>query len=378
MQGRDVTGAMHLFLFQMAISGPLESELQWRAEQVAEALGAPAASIEVRLKAAVAARTRHLEEAGVSYEQETFRQRVIAFEAFKLQTYVQGGVFPKRYFGYFDEQGPTAPHEIAMRRATRCAVDVINEHQRTNDSPLRITDAEVAITFIAEGGALWLGDQYDKVNDLHPVMDVGLDDIALGLQSHPTLLKNLDRSCGSRLSTLVVTTAPDDPVPARAWARVNARPGQHAWLVERMRFTDAVVGTALMWVWEKEIAASKHKERGTLAVHRRNPAQQFITGSLVYNSGIAHAESTISMIETLDTGGYLANRRRANASKGLLNVAHPPQLLAEVNAGRDYRDQWTSWNAAYHVMQRYGAWEAIRRFTDVFDDKGRYTVRPNR
>lgn len=34
----------------------------------------------------------------------------------------------------------------------------------------------------------------------------------------------------------------------------------------------------------------------------------------------------------------------------------------------DYPEQPTSWNGVYHVLQRYGAYTALKRFTDVFDD----------
>ena len=32
--------------------------------------------------------------------------------------------------------------------------------------------------------------------------------------------------------------------------------------------------------------------------------------------------------------------------------------------------QPTSWNAVYHILQRYGAWVALTRFSDHFTETG--------
>jgi len=46
---------------------------------------------------------------GFILSQDQIRRTVIGYESFKLEKYVKSGVFPKRYFGYFDLQYDTAP-----------------------------------------------------------------------------------------------------------------------------------------------------------------------------------------------------------------------------------------------------------------------------
>ena len=50
----------------------------------------------------------------------------------------------------------------------------------------------------------------------------------------------------------------------------------------------------------------------------------------------------------------------------------PPQALSHLRGGLDYPEQPTAWLAGYHVLQRYGAYEALQRFTDVFDETGAF------
>jgi hypothetical protein len=51
-------------------------------------------------------------------------------------------------------------------------------------------------------------------------------------------------------------------------------------------------------------------------------------------------------------------------------VLAPKDSLALLLAGSDYPAQPTSWSGAYHVLQRYGAYVALGRFSEVFDERG--------
>jgi hypothetical protein len=307
---------------------------------------------------------------------EEIERTVFDYEIFKLESYVSSGVFPKRYFGYFDLKHDTAQWEWELREATHCATEVINTLQAERGSPLRVNDAEIAVTFIAEGGALFLLDEQESLNSLHPVYDVGLDDLASGHHDYPELIPKLDASCGTDLSNAVVRTAEGAEPPAGAIGRLQAPPGEWAWTMRNLRFKEGIVASAMMWIWEKEIAARKLEQRGGKSLHQRDVADQFIVGSLAYNSGIVHSESTIAKIRTFSAGPYLWERSEQNASrKPRLNLLPPPKQLEHALASTAYSTQDTSWIAAYHILQRYGAWEALRRFTDVFDESGTFKPR---
>jgi len=307
---------------------------------------------------------------------DEIRQTVIDYEAFKLGAYVSSGVFPKRYFGYFDLKYDTAEHEWTLRQVVRCTTRVINAYQEEQGSPLRVNDAEIAVTFISEGGALLLREDQHRMNDLHPVFDVGLDDVAKGNADYPGLIRRLDEACGTDLGGLVVYTEPHAPPPPGATDRLASHDGRWGWLVRPATFEEGIVGTAMMWIWEKEIAAAKLDARGSTPLHRRDLADQFISGSLVYNSGIIHSESTARRIREWSTGDYLYERSQANASRRpLLDLQRPSAQLHEVLSTGSYRGQPTSWVAVYHILQRYGGWEALRRYTDTFDDAGMFRPR---
>jgi len=174
------------------------------------------------------------------------KRTVIDYEIFKLATYLSAGVFPKRYFGYFDERWDTAAHERVLREITHGAVKLINDEQQKKGSATRVSDIEVAVTFIAEGGALLLREHQAQLDDVHPVYGVGLDDIATGLRVHQDLAARFDQAFGTGLRQIVLW----DP---------DGRP----YLARNMRFKEAILGTALMYVYEKDLAARKRRERSS-------------------------------------------------------------------------------------------------------------------
>ena len=293
--------------------------------------------------------------------EEEIRRTVIDYEAFKIEAYVTSGVFPKRYFGYFDGKWDTAEHERTLAAITHTSVEVINAWLVETDQPLRINDAEVAVTWVAEGGALLLRENQAELNSVHPVYGVGLDDIASGTAELNDLMGRLDTALGTDLSGIVGYRDTDD--------------GEQAVLKRHMTFQESIAGTALMWVWEKRIAQRKLKKDGRKLLHDRPLDEQFILGSLVYNSGLIHSEGREFEIRDFRTGDRLKSTSDRNAHRRQeLNLVPPADALAELLIGKGYRDQHTSWLAVYHVLQRYGGWLGLRRHTDTFDESGTYRM----
>jgi len=284
------------------------------------------------------------------------KRTVIDYEIFKLATYLSSGVFPKRYFGYFDERWDTAAHERVLREVTHGAVKLINEAQQKKGSATRVSDIEVAVTFIAEGGALLLREHQAQLDDVHPVYGVGLDDIATGLQVHQELAARFDETFGTGLRQIVL------------WS-----PGGQPYLARNMRFKEAILGTALMYVYEKDLAARKLREAEGTKLEELPLDEQFITGSLVYNSGLIFSPRSRGFIKAFTGGGELYRVSIHNAkTRGALPVIEPSAALARARAGEDYPEQPTSWSGMYHVLQRYGGFQGLRRFTTVFDEHGMY------
>ncbi|MBW2258082.1 MAG: hypothetical protein JRI25_26260 [Deltaproteobacteria bacterium] len=288
-------------------------------------------------------------------------------------------MFPKRYFGYFDGKYDTAPLERRLRDATARSAEVIDAWQEEKGVPVRVTAAEVAVTFIAEGGALWLGAEKEKADALHPVYDVGLDDLASGFRDLDELQARLDAELGTGLRELVVWVDRGVDPPPGMVGRLQTRDdsGPLAYLARRITLEEAVAGTALMWLWEKEIAAGKLAAIGAAPMESRSAPQQFIIGSLVYNSGLLHNSERWTMIEELSSGEWLARTSERNAKRRwALNVLPPARATSWLAGGGQYPEQPTAWLAAYHVLQRYGAYVALERFTETFDETGAFREMP--
>lgn len=362
---------------------PLMSELERVAGEAERSLSrvGDAAGARERVYLAVAQNLREKQAAALPMSADAIRRTVIGYEGFKLSAYVEGGVFPKRYFGYLDGQGDTAAYEARLERAARASVEVLNAWQAEQGRPVRVSEQEVIVTFLAEGGAWFLGDRQDLLGGLHPVFDVGLDNVASGLEELPELRRRLDAAAGTDLDGLVAWVQKDAttlPVPSSVpqslrWLQhSHGEAGPFPYLTRLMRFEEAVEGTALMYLWEKEIAAEKIKREGWAPMMSHPLDEQFIIGSLVYNSGLVFGPERWAQIRDFSTGDYLWERSEANArSRDRLNLLKPGALLQEILPLGEYREQPTSWNAVYHVMQRYGAFVALTRFGELFDPEGR-------
>ncbi len=293
---------------------------------------------------------------------DEIERSVIGYERFKLEKYVSSGVFPKRYFGYFDCKYDTAADEIRLRRTVKQAVTIVNQLQEQKKSPLRISDAEVAVTFIAEGGALLLGGLRARIDQIHPVRDVGLNDLAKGFADQPLLRARLDQGLGTQLGQVIAWRRPGDKYPEKAslvpeeerWLdSASGENGPGAYLLRTLTFEEAVAATALMWVWEKEIAAQKILQEGQTPIEQRPWAEQFVIGSLIYNSGILHVPQRWQMILDFSTGAYVHRISEKNAARRpRLPVLPPQRALSKLLRERAYPAQPTSWLAVYHVLQR--------------------------
>lgn len=342
----------------------LASALTGVAMRIARAGSARQSQVEqlaIDLIAANLADKRELRDAsGTPFwlDERALQRSVIDYELFKLETFVTAGVFPKRYFGYLDGKWDTAPHEATLRATVQRAVAIANAGLAARGSPLRVTDAEVTVTFLAEGGALLLRENQDRIDSVHPVFDIGLDDIATGFKTHAALVAQLDAAFGTRLGSVVI------------W-----RAGQPL-LGRNFTFVEAVLGTAVMWLWEKELAAGKLQRAQRPALAGRPLDEQFIIGSLVYNSGLAFDDRRVDQIRRFDTAAYLAEISRANrARRAELPVLPPQPALAALLEEGSYPEQPTSWSAVYHILQRYGAYVALQRCTDLFDRDGMFVRR---
>ncbi|MDP1822210.1 MAG: hypothetical protein Q8L48_03180 [Archangium sp.] len=281
------------------------------------------------------------------------RRQVIEAEAFKLEAFVATGVFPRRYFGYLDERWDTAEYETRLKVAARTAAKACNRWLENEHAPFRVTEQELIVTFLAEGGAVLLRERQDQLESIHPVQGIGLDDIAKGFVDLAPLVKLLDEEVGTKLGEIVQWR---DGAP---------------YLSRNFRFEEALAGTAAMWVWEKRIAERKLLAKGRASLGKRPLDEQFVIASLVYNSGILFDESTIAGIRKLDTGASLHElSEKTKAKRWPLPVLPPKSGLQLMLGGGVYPEQPTSWSAVYHVLQRHGAYVGLSRFTDAFDAKG--------
>ncbi len=311
---------------------------------------------------------------------DVIERQVIGYEAFKLERYVTSGVFPKRYFGYLDGKRDTGEVERSIRTTVSATRVACNAWLTEQGEPWRITDAELAVTFLAEGGALWLGDRTDKLGSFHPVFDIGLDDLASGDDDLPGLRDVIDKQAGTNLGGLVAwfdKGATSLPVPTVVpegerylmWPGRQPDPPRYPYLSRYMTTEEAVAGTALMWVWEKRIAARSLVKNAETPMEARSLDEQFIVSSLVYNSGRPHKQERWDQIHTFQAASWMAGAAHTK-DRSPLPVSAAKDSLAGLIAGGVYPEQNTAWLSGYHVLQRYGGYAALMKFTDYFAADG--------
>lgn len=274
----------------------------------------------------------------------------ILFESFRITTYLTAGVAPKRYFGFFDERGTTANFERILRITIINAVRITNEYAAASGLTSRITEKEVALTFLAEGGALLLTNPEHSPNRVHPIREVGLDDFRAGFSHFPGLVERFDHFFGTKLGSLTL------PFFGRS---VLLRP---------MTFRESILGTTLMYLYEKELTANSMRAQWSAPLMDLSLDEQFISTSLVYNSGILFSAERVKQIAKLTTGEYLAMVNE-KSNRPRLPVCSPEKSLERLRSHLPVPIQLTSWSAVYHILQRYGAWIALEKFSDTFKDE---------
>lgn len=343
----------------------LDAELREHAQALARALKPvgpiDALDAEAVLRARVAARLKARQAAGLVTTPSQAHTIILGFEAYKAQTYVTSGVYPRTYFGYLDADGDTAAEELRVVRAVRASTDAANAWLAEQGLAWRVTDQEIAITWIAEGGALMLETRAASRRPIHPILDIGLDDIAHGFKELPGLVGRLDAAAGTHV----------EDIPQWEDGRWSLR--------RSMTLEESVVGTAIMWVWEMRIADRKLREAGRPTLDTYDASDRFILASLVYNSGLIHSPSRPAQVRRHSLASHLsgiAKKHNPGGRRAHLPVVDEAQALARLLVDRDYPYQGTSWIALYHIQQRYGGFEAVSRFTDTFDEAGRFDMAP--
>ena len=255
-------------------------------------------------------------------------------------------------------EGDTARHEKILREIVHESVPILNKFAEEQALEVQITDKEVVITFLAEGGALLLTEAQSDLDRVHPVRHTGLDDFRLGFAKYPKLVKRLDAHFGTQLGSLSITVV------------------GRALLLRPMTFRGAVLGTAIMYLYEKELTNVRRNKEKRIELSKLPLSEQFVHSSLVYNSGTLFSDERVQQILTFDTGEYLYSVGIANAEKRrLLSVMEPKIAKRQLENGGSIPTQLASWNAVYHILQRYGAWVGISKFSEIFDAEGNFILK---
>lgn len=284
---------------------------------------------------------------GASFDINALITTTFSYDAFRISAFRNSGVLPKLYFGFTDRHRRTAAHEKALLVVAARVVPILNAYAERNKLGFSVSAKEIVVTHIAEGGALLLTTAFAEADHIHPVLGIGLDDYRIGFQRFPGLTSEIDAAFGTKISALK-----------------GARE-------DTMTFTESILGTAVMWLYEKDIAERKLLAEGRPSLSKMSFDEQFVLSSLVYNSGILFSDERVKQILAFDTGDYLTETSERSAPKRpRLPVMTPEAADVLLANGQPFPEQKTSWNAVYHILQRYGAWAALSRFSDAFAQDG--------
>jgi hypothetical protein len=290
---------------------------------------------------------------GALFSSETLIETTVHYEAFRIKNFNDAGVSPKRFFGYLDEQGKSITQEKSLKVISTKIALLLNAYGASNGIRTTVTPKEIIVTHLAEGGAKLLTTDFANVEKVHPVYGVGLDDFRIGFNQFPGLLAEVDSAFGSHLAQI----------------------GNDTSNTMRMSFDESILGTAVMYFYEKDLAEQKLAAENRPLLETLPLDEQFVTTSLVYNSGILFAPERIKMILNFQAADYLFDVSEKTAMRPKDPRARLPVLDAAANdallkSGGTLPQQLTSWNAIYHILQRYGAWVALTKFSNYFDEHG--------
>jgi hypothetical protein len=65
---------------------------------------------------------------GVSFTAQTLISTGVEFEAFRITSFRDSGVAPKRYFGYLDERGRAAAYEKKLKSVAASVAPILNTY----------------------------------------------------------------------------------------------------------------------------------------------------------------------------------------------------------------------------------------------------------
>lgn len=312
---------------------------------------------------------------GVSFTAASLIATAIEFEAFRITAFRNSGVAPKRYFGFLDEAGRGATYETQLKSVAVRVAPILNAYAAKKGLGVTITPKEIVVTHIAEGAALLLSTNLANVDDVHPVSGVGLDDYRRGFSQYADLVGEIDAAFKSRLGTIAKN--PERPgANAILGGGVVRHLERHLGIVS-MTFEESVLGTAVMYLWEKVITEERRRADGRPSLGTLSLDEQYVQASLVYNSGVLFADERARQIMDFSTAAYLFETSEKSAVKRpRLPVMLPEVADALLERGEALPSQPTSWNAVYHILQRYGAWVALTKFATVFTPDGGFTAQP--
>jgi hypothetical protein len=290
---------------------------------------------------------------GASFSPKTMIDTAIQYEGFRIQAFHDSAVSPKRFFGFLDEQGKSAAQERALKDVATKAAALLNAYGLKHGIKTTVTPKEIIVTHLAEGGAKLLTTDFANVETIDPVFGVGLDDFRVGFKFYPGLIQEVDGAFNTKLENL-----------SNTWPQSG-----------HMTFVESVLGTAVMYFYEKDLAQKKLIDKNLPGLETRPLDEQFVIASLVYNSGILFDPDRIEMILKFQTADYLFDVSEKTAARAtnprprlpVMNAADNDALL---QTGQSLPQQLTSWSAVYHILQRYGAWVALSRFSPYFDGTG--------
>ena len=292
----------------------------------------------------------------------------VAFEAFRITVFRNAGVAPKRYFGFLDGQGLAGHYETKMMAIASRLAPMLNAYARAKGKGVTVAAKEIVVTHIAEGAALLLSTDFAEIDQVHPVRGVGLDDYRKGLVQYADLVRDIDATFKTHLAAFSMA----EPATAqKTWTEKTWAERLWGDQVKLMTFEESVLATGVMYLWEKSIAEEKSRAEGRPSLAALPLDAQYVTASLVYNSGILFSPERVKQIMDFDTSAYLVETSNKLAAKRpLLPVADSAEADAVLASGAPLPRQPTSWNAVYHILQRYGAWVALSRFSDDFTAEG--------
>ena len=321
-----------------AVVAHLEAVAETTAAALARIGSAPPAEVRAALYRRVAENLarRHPPGSapGLPITEADLVRTVLDYEGFRLARYVSAGVAPRSGTSAGSTSGTTrGPRSAPDGDVVACAVDVINADRAAAGDPLRISEAEVAVTFFAEGGALLV--ERRRHDGILPVGGIGNHYIGYGVQSYRDVASAVDVACGTDvLGTLVWSAA--GTRPTEQVVRRNQRssdPVRTAWLTRTWTLEEAVAGTALMWLWERELTAGMLRAAGREGSHPGRPTadRDHLDGlQLGRAAGRAHPAGDGDL---LATGERLAEQARRRTSGRLAIDLVPPRSLVGGGGG---------------------------------------------